>query len=250
MADTNCEVVIVDVSIEENSEKSETSNDTTNNKLGKTLIRFPWFLLMLSATLIYTYINYDNDVFAYDCKKKLVYVNTFLHHLSHLNTEHIAFNLFNLCLYGIYITYHFTDIVNIFAYAVGVLCASLIVHHDCDMNQKAVKVVGASGGINGIIGAVLVFSLMDIISRINYIQFNMEEQSKTTKSANVVSLFVSVAYMLGSVCSIVYDTIVYINNTNEHVSHVGHIGGFVSGIGLGCLLSIYLYFFKSDNENS
>lgn len=244
MADTNCKVVIVDVSIEE---KSENNNDTTNNKLGKILIRFPWFLLVLSATLIYTYIHYDNDVFAYDCKKNLVYLKTFLHHLSHLNTEHIAFNIFNLCLYGIYITYHFTDIVNIFAYAVGVLCASLVVHHDCDMNHKAVKVVGASGGINGIIGAVLVFSLMDIISRINYIQFN-KEQSKNSNSSNVVSLFVSVAYILGSVSSIIYDTIVYINNTNEHVSHVGHIGGYVSGVGLGCLLSIYLYFFKLDDE--
>lgn len=241
MADTNCKVVIVDVSIEEKSE------NTTNNKLGKILIRFPWFLLVLSATLIYTYIHYDNDVFAYDCKKSLVYINTFLHHLSHLNTEHIAFNIFNLCLYGIYITYHFTDIVNIFAYAVGVLCASLTVHHDCDMNHKAITVVGASGGINGIIGAVLVFSLMDIINRINYIQFN-KEQSKNSNGSNVVSLFVSVAYILGSVSSIIYDTIVYINNTNEHVSHVGHIGGYVSGVGLGCLLSIYLYFFKSDNE--
>jgi membrane associated rhomboid family serine protease len=247
MADTNCEVVIVHVSIEENSEKSENNNGTVNNKVGKILIRVPWFLLVLSATLIYTYIHYDNNVFAYDCKKKLIYINTFLHHLSHLNTEHIAFNLFNLCLYGIYITYHFTDIVNIFVYAVGVLCAALIFHHDCNMNHKEIRVVGASGGINGIIGAVLVFSLMDIISRINYIQFTMKEQRKNTASSNIVLLIVSVAYMLAAICSIVYETIVFMNNTNDRVSHVAHIGGFGSGVGFACLLSIYLYFFRSDN---
>lgn len=225
------------------SKKTQTTNSKyqasqVNMQLSvKTILgnyhKFPIVLLSLTIAYIYIYLSCNNDRFAYNCDNDMFYSRLFTYHFNHIDNTHIGYNIFGLWLFGLYICFRFADIVNILPYFVGIISAGATFYSDCKNTHSSNRVVGASGGICGIIGAVLVLALVDT--------FTMCKKTTPTGIAGMSFIFPCIVCML-------HDTISYFLKVNRNIAYIGHFGGYASGIVTAILILCVKYVWSKTTE--
>lgn len=137
--------------------------------------------------------------------------------LLHVNTSHIAINLYTWIIFSTIIEYDSGIWRTFLIHFVSIIGGAFGIGWQGRINNKTIRVVGASGGIYGMLSSLI----GDLV-------LNWAEFSKYKKFSYISILS----------ATIVSDIIVNILYYNPRISYSNHIGGFVYGIFGGLLFSV------------
>lgn len=200
----------------------------------KTLQHFPWFLCVWTIVLIYNFISQNLMFFVYDCQHSIFNMKLLIHHTYHNDIEHLVFNLGMFWMFGLYITFTYDDFVNCVIYTLGAIVSGCIYYLKCIVTDSDHGVIGASGGICAMIGAVFVFATTSINETMCEINQDYPLRIKLAYSIkkNKVS-FIMAFGVLGMVCVDVTNSLM-LGDTN--VSYTSHFTGYATGLFLSCAI--------------
>lgn len=195
-------------------------------------LKVPWFLCGWSILLIFIFVSQqDITIYVYDCKSTIFNLRTFTYHMYHYDIEHIIFNLLCFWMFGSYITIVRNDVFNIITYTIGVLVCACSYYIQCFFVENGQSVIGASGGICAIVGAVFSISLKRLRDAFNEVKndypLKVKLQYSITKyNLSFIALFCAFGLMTMELSN-------YSTKGDISVSHSSHIVGLLSGIIVG-----------------
>lgn len=205
--------------------------------------RFPWFLFSWTIVLIFVFVYVDNSNYAYGCKSGILDWKITTYHLFHVDIQHIVFNIVAFWLFGLYINMVYNDFVNILIYVIGVILSAFAYYIDCDVRQSNTKIVGASGGVCAMAGAVFVIAVWRFGKGIY--EFGQEHSIRERIKYSMFKYTLSFGTMFGVLGMISYDIAMHFIQGNESISHIAHFGGYVSGAFVGVtIITIDTYMLK------
>jgi membrane associated rhomboid family serine protease len=205
--------------------------------------KFPWFLFSWTIVLIFVFVYVDNSNYAYGCKTHMLQWRLMTYHMFHLDIEHLVFNLFAFWLFGLYINMVYNDFVNIIIYIIGVVISGFTYYIDCDIQQSYSRVVGASGGVCAIVGAVFITAVW----RFGKGVYEVGQEHNIMKRIRISMLKYMLSYTsIFSVFGMVsYDVALYLIDGDDNISHIAHFGGYISGTLVGLvIITVKTYMFK------
>lgn len=204
------------------------------NVKNRIIRKFPWFLFSWTTVLVFVFVYADNSNYAYDCKHEIFQWRIMTYHMFHVGIIHIIVNVATFWLFGLYIHMVYHDFVNPIIYIIGVIVSGIAYHIDCDLRQSHNRVVGASGGVCAMIGAVFVISLWRFSKGICELgqDYSIRERIRYSMLKYMLS-FIIIFSVLGMVC---YDIVMYVIEGDKVISHIAHFGGYISGTFLGIII--------------
>lgn len=241
--------------VSNNSDNVNSDNDHTiivieedPVKVKNRIIRqFPWFLFSWTIVLIFVFVYVDNSHYAYGCKQDIFEWRLVTYHMFHLNIEHIAFNLIGFWLFGIYIHMVYNDLVNMLIYTFGVVSSGITYHIDCSLNKRDTRIIGASGGVCAIVGAVFVIALWRFINGI--CELGQDYSLRQRIKYSIIKYLLSFTTIFSTLCLISYDIAMYYTEGNSNTSHISHFGGYISGAFAGVIIiTTHTYILKNKNN--
>jgi len=184
-----------------------------------------WFPTILSVVFVCVYLTQDRFMFGYGCKKSAFTPNILTYSLNHGNEVHITFNIITLVYFSAYITYVYGNIITILIYTTSVIGAALAYYGNCRMSAEKNSVIGASGGISGLVGASLVIALYHMVQVSKILEDDTVSVSDKINCSGVALIQIISVMLL-----IVIDVSNNLLNDNSGVAHSAHLGGFATGV--------------------
>jgi membrane associated rhomboid family serine protease len=196
--------------------------------------RFPWFLFSWTIVLIFVYVYVDNSNYAYGCKSDMFEWRLTTYHMFHIDIQHLVFNILAFWLFGLYIHMVYNDFVNIPIYVIGVIISGFTYYIDCDLQGSNKKIIGASGGVCAIVGAVFVTAVWRFGKGIYEVgqEYSINDRIKYSMVKYTLS-FTTIFSVLGMVS---YDLVMYLIQGTENISHIAHFGGYITGVFVGIII--------------
>ena len=200
--------------------------------LFRVFFKYPWFLAGLTAYIIFVFVKYDESYFSYSCDKGMFHWSIITYQFNHLNNEHIIYNLIGLWSFGPYVTKYYTDFMTLIIYVIGVIVAGVSFYLKCYFTEANEQVVGASGGICSLAGAVMFFTVWTLVKGSEVI-----ERSKALRDS-VISYSASIGYVLSIIVLIVMDLYGLFIDKDTSTAHVAHLGGYLAGFVMASLITL------------
>lgn len=191
------------------------------------------FPLILTTALISVFIVYKHDAFAYGCHNGMFNTHILGYSLNHQNTMHITFNLIGLWIFSVYTINVYGTIATLIVYVASVVGAAVAYYVQCYCENGTDDIVGASGGICGIIGFALVIAIMDIID------VSSESSTRPPNAIAGMQYILPFSYIINFICLLSYDVFYYIIEGNNTVAHTAHFAGYGCGFVTGCLIVLF-----------
>jgi membrane associated rhomboid family serine protease len=208
--------------------------------------RFPWFLFAWTIVLLFVFVYIDKDKYSYGCHNGMFYWKLMTYHMIHLNVKHIVYNLIAFWLFGLYVSFVYNDLLNIVIYAIGVIASGCSYYIECTSLKSDNEVIGASGGICAIIGAVFVISVYRLVSGFQELEDRYDTKEKLIYT--IKTYIFSVECVFNVIALVSYDVIMFYKQGDDHISHTGHFGGYVSGVLCGLFIVINDAYIKNANK--
>lgn len=196
--------------------------------------KFPWFLFSWTIVLISVFVYADKSNYAYGCESGMFQWRLITYHMFHIDVEHLIVNILGFWLFGLYVNLVYNDFYNMLIYVIGVILSGLTYYVDCDVRKSNKMIIGASGGICAIVGAVFIIALWrfvkgiyelgdgyDIIERVNY---------------SMLKYMLSFSTIFSVLGMVIYDIIIYLMEGDKKIAHIAHFSGYVSGVLVGILI--------------
>jgi membrane associated rhomboid family serine protease len=203
---------------------------------GSIVRKFPYFLFLWTIVLISVFVFVDKSNYAYGCRNDVFQWRILTYHMFHLNIEHIVCNVTAFWLFGLYINMVYNDITNIIIYVLGVILSACTYHLDCDLKQSNTRIIGASGGICAIVGAVFVTAILRFWKGIYELGREHSMIDRITHAmVNYMISFTTIGSVFGM---ITYDIATYFIEVDEMISHIAHFGGYIAGAFIGLLITL------------
>lgn len=197
---------------------------TVKHKIFK---RFPWFLFSWTIVLIFIFVYVDNSNYAYGCKNDMFQWRLMTYHMFHLNIQHIVFNVLAFWLFGLYIHMTYNDFVNVIIYVIGIIVSGCTYYIDCKHEQSKTKIIGSSGGVCAIVGAVFVIAVF---------RFGKGIYELGKVHYAILKYMLSFTTIFSVLGLVLYDIILYLTQNDGSISHIAHFGGYISGAFVGVLI--------------
>ncbi len=203
------------------------NEDNMKDKVLRFIRKFPWFLFSWTFVLIFMFIYVDKYDYSYGCLDGMFYWKLMTYHMFHLDAQHIAFNIVAFWLFGLYINTVYNDLVNVLVYTIGVIVSGCTYYVDCYSQQSEQEIVGASGGVCAIAGAVLIISIWRLVKGFNELgEVHSTKEKIIHTVTNYALSFTSIYSVMSLVC---FDIVMFFIEGNENTSHIAHFGGYISG---------------------
>jgi len=199
-------------------------------------LRLCWFLIALTIVLIYVFVSYDHDAFAYGCHKGMFNAEVISYSLNHQNEAHIAYNLIGLWFFSIYTIEAYGVFLTAFVYASSVIAAAIAYYIQCYLGGGTDTIVGASGGIYGIVGFSLVIAIIRMVDGAK--QLEDSGLVRPRRYSMLVQSVITLSYIINTVILVTYDIVSMLLEQSQSVAHIAHLGGFGWGFLVGCLIVI------------
>ncbi len=199
-------------------------------------LRLCWFLIALTIVLIYVFVSYDHDAFAYGCHKGMFNAEVLGYSLNHQNEAHIAYNLIGLWFFGVYTIEAYGVFLTAFVYASSVVAAAIAYYIQCYLGEGTDTIIGASGGIYGIVGFSLVIAIIRMIDGAEQLEDN--SRARPLQYFILVHFVVTLSYIINTIILLTFDIASMLLEQSQSVAHIAHLGGFGWGFLVGCLIVI------------
>lgn len=116
-------------------------------------------------------------------------------------------------------------------YTTSVIGAGASYYIQCYLQHSEADIVGASGGIFGLVGFTLIIAIIQLVLRTQQIQ-DAELALDIRKS--IIYVVLEISQLLSVSFIIVIDMYVFLTSPVSTTAHVAHLGGFLCGVLLGC----------------
>jgi membrane associated rhomboid family serine protease len=180
---------------------------------------FPFYsLFMLFIYLSFYYIFPESNYSSIELNTKYSYqiYRYYTYSLLHANVMHLIINLYTWIVFASIVEYDSGSIRSFGIHLSSIIGGSFATGWQSRITNVPTKVIGASGGIYGMLSSII----SDLI-------LNWNEFSKYKK-------FVYISILTTTITSDIVTNIVYYN---PKISYSAHIGGFINGIFGGLILS-------------
>ncbi len=184
------------------------------------VLRVPWFIMALSVLIVYVFVQFDDSYFAYGCQNGLFHWKLLAYQFEHVDTEHLLYNLTGIWFFGVYLTAMYNELTTLLVYIIGIVIGGFSFYTVCYINKSLFHIVGASAGVCGLVGAVLVLSI--------------RERKHVTNSRFLNCM--SITYIILSLLMISFDVVSFLIEEDKNIAFDAHFGGYISGILTGCVI--------------
>jgi membrane associated rhomboid family serine protease len=235
MATTN-QVVSIEVYAGIDVDEIETQQLSLQNTLVTFVKKFPWFLFTWTFVLMFVFVNLDKDKYSYGCQNGMFYWKLMTYDMFHQDIKHLVFNLIAFWIFGLYVNFVYHDALNIIIYTFGVIAAGCAYYIECSSNKSDIDVIGASGGICAIIGAVFVISVYRLVSGFHELG---EGHDNKEKLRYIIKYYMfSLTNVFNVIGIVAYDIVMFNTKGDENISQTAHFGGYISGMVCGLFVII------------
>jgi membrane associated rhomboid family serine protease len=217
----------------------ETRQQSMKDKITIFVKKFPWFLFSWTIVLVFVFVYIDKDKYSYGCQNEMFYWKLMTYHMIHKDIQHLVLNLIAFWLFGLYVNFVYNDALNIIVHMIGVIAAGCSYYIECSSNKSDVNVVGASGGICGIIGVVLEIAVYRVVR--GFLELG-EEYDMKERLQHIIRYYIfSLTNIFNVIGIITYDIVMFNTSGDENISQTAHFGGYISGMLFGMLLVLTNY---------
>lgn len=180
---------------------------------------FPYYTIFMFIVYLIIYlskpVNYYTPIIL-DTKYAYEVYRYYSYSLAHYSVAHIVINLYTWFVYAFIVEYESGSLRAFGIHFISILAGSFGVGWNARFTGERLKVLGASGGIYGMLSSII----GDLV--LNWNEFSIYKKC------------VYIAILVSSISSDVATNIVYYN---PKISYANHFGGFLGGIGAGLILS-------------
>lgn len=197
----------------------------------RNIINLTWLPFALTCSYIIIYHTNIREALSYGCHESLFNPFIITYSFNHKNITHITFNILGLWYFAVYTIYAYGNIITAVVYTTSVIGAGAGYYIQCYLQHSESDIIGASGGIFGLVGFTLIVAMIQLVLRTQQIH-GAELVLDIRKSTLYVLLEIS--QLLSVSLIIVIDMYVFLTSPVSTIAHVAHLGGFLCGVLLGC----------------
>lgn len=224
----------------------ETHQLSLKDKIYKFVKWFPWFLFTWTIVLVYVFENLDDNKYSYGCHDGMFNWKLMTYHMFHNNIEHIVNNMIAFWLFGLYVHCTYNDFLNMIVYMVGAIASGCSYYIKCYIDESYADMIGASGSIYAIMGVGFVIAIYRLVSCLHELG---EGHDIKEKVAHIVKHYFSIINILCVLPMVSYDVVMFCTKEDDNTAHIGHLGGYISGVLCGLLVVVYKAYIKSANKD-
>lgn len=204
------------------------------------LIVFP---LGLTVLMVYVFVTYKHKAFGYGQNQPLFNIYLILHSINHDSIMHITYNLIILWYFSIYTVHEYGTLITMMVYIGSVVTSGIVDYAYRNIHNKHNDyLIGASGGICGLIG----FALVIAIDKTLIASQNLDNVDFQCFIDNLSQFIVSILFIIGVLLQVMIDifgVIMYGDNNvvygNSTIAYTAHFGGYGCGWFLGCVIILF-----------
>lgn len=194
-------------------------------------LKLVWLPFALSSSYVYIYYQYSREALGYGCHNSLFNPYILGYSLNHKDVTHITFNTIGLWLFAMYTIHSYGNVATIIVYMISVVGAAASYYIECYFQHSDEEIIGASGGVYGLIGLTLVIVIMRLVNKSTL----LESPQANIRHIMLGSVIETIQVLNISVILAV-DVSTLLTNNNSGIAHSAHLGGFMCGVVLGCLI--------------
>lgn len=191
--------------------------------------------LPLALTSVYAciYYVYSREALGYGCHHSLFNPYILGYSINHKDAQHITFNTIALWFFSLYTIHTYGNVVTAIVYISSVIAAAASYYIQCYVQRSNEEIIGASGGVYGLIGLTLVIAIINLVKRSESI-----ENQDISLRVSLLHVMFEVSQLFNVSIVVALDLAIFLTNKNSDTAHSAHLGGFICGFVLGCLVAI------------
>lgn len=195
----------------------------------KKIVKLAWLPIALSGVHVFIYCTYNREALSYGCHKSLFNPYILSYSINHKNITHITLNTVALVYFALYTINAYGNIVTAIVYTLSVIAAGASYYIECYLQHSSDDIIGASGGVYGLIGFTLIISIIKLTKK-------SEELLKKNIDLKIGFLYImlEMTQVLNVSVIVAIDAYMFLISPKSAVAHSAHLGGFLSGVLLGC----------------
>jgi len=198
------------------------------------IIKLTWLPFALTTVYVSIYHTYNREALSYGCHKSVFNPYILSYSLNHKDVTHITFNTIALWYFALYTIHAYGNVVTAVIYATSVTGAGAGYYIQCYLQHSDEDIIGASGGIYGLIGFTLVIAIIRLVNNSQEIH-NQEISIRT----GIVYIVLEMMQVVNVSVIVAFDVYIFLTSPNSTTAHSAHLGGFLCGILLGCFVVIF-----------
>lgn len=200
------------------------------------IVKLAWLPLALSSVHIFIYCTYNREALSYGCHNSLFNPYILSYSINHKNITHITFNTVALVYFALYTIHAYGNIITAVVYTLSVIAAGASYYIQCYLQHSSEDIIGASGGVYGLVGFTLVIAIIKLTK-------NSQELQKKNIDIKISLLYImlEMTQVLNVAVIVAIDTYTFLTSPNSAIAHSAHLGGFLSGVLLGFCVVTFDY---------
>lgn len=198
------------------------------------IIKLTWLPFALTSVYVSIYLIYNREALSYGCHKSLFNPYILTYSLNHKDISHITFNTIGLWYFALYTIHAYGNVVTAVIYITSVIGAGASYYIQCYFQHSDEDIIGASGGVYGLVGFTLIIAIIRLVNRSQEIH-NLEISIRT----GMIYVMLEIMQVFNVSIIVAFDAFIFLTTPNSTIAHSAHLGGFLCGVLLGCSVVIF-----------